>query len=158
MVASLLPQALFVVIRQVQFINDVMVDVFPPQHMTYLLMYSVPHSVNACIIVIVNPFLRPPLSSNLRTKSDLTVNAADEVENMLSGTVLLVVDDHQHVSRMKVSLLYYTCEECRTTGSAGAYVAHPLDEEGSSVARTYQPIDALKYAARVSPSPQIVDS
>jgi hypothetical protein len=157
MVASLLPQALLVVIWQVQLRNNVLVDVFPPQHMTYPLMYLVLHSVNVCIIVIVNPFLYPPLSSNLRTKSDLTVNAVDEVENMLGGTMLVVVDDHKHISRLKVSLLYYTCEECRTTRSAGAYVAHPLDKEGSSVARTYQPIDALRYVARVSPSPQIVD-
>jgi hypothetical protein len=81
----------------------------------------------------------------------------DEVENMLGGTMLVVVDDHKHVSSLKVSLLYYTCEECRTTRSADAYVVHPLDEEGSSVARTYQPINALRYVARVSPSPQIID-
>jgi hypothetical protein len=57
--------------------------------------------------------------------------------------MLVVVEDGQHVSHRKVSLLYCTCEECRTTGSAGAYVTHPLHEEGSSVARTYQPIDGL---------------
>jgi hypothetical protein len=33
---------------------------------------------------------------------------------------------------------------CRTTGSACAYVAHPLDEEGSSVVRSLQPVDSLE--------------
>jgi hypothetical protein len=95
-------------IWQVQLINDVLVDVFPPQYTTYLLLYSVPHSVDAFIVLIINPFLRPPPSSNLSTRSDLTVNIADEVENMLGGAMLVVVVGSKHVSCLNVSLLYCT--------------------------------------------------
>jgi hypothetical protein len=62
---SPLPQALFAVVQQVQVVNVVLVDVYPPQHTTYLLMYSVAHSGNTCIVLIMNPFLHPPPSSNL---------------------------------------------------------------------------------------------
>jgi hypothetical protein len=36
------------------------------------------------------------------------------------------------------------CEECLTIGSASAYVVHPLNEEGSSVVHTLQPINGLE--------------
>jgi hypothetical protein len=104
----------------VQLINDVLVDVFPPQHTTYLLLYSVLHLGNARIILIMNPFIYPQPSSNMFAIRDLTINAADEIENMASGAVLVVVEDGQHVSRLKVSLIYYTSEECHSIGSAGA--------------------------------------
>jgi hypothetical protein len=117
--ASLLPRALLTVIRHVPLINDALVDVYPPQHMTYLLLYSVPHSGNAHLILIVNPFIHPQPSSNMRTKKDLTVNTVDEVEGMVGGAMLVVVEDGQHVSCLKVSLICCTCEEGHTTGSAG---------------------------------------
>jgi hypothetical protein len=127
--------------------------------MTYLLLYLVPYSVNACIILVVNPFLCPPPSSNLRTRSDLIVNTVDEVENMLGSVMLVVVEDGQHVSHLKVSLLYCTCEECHTTRLTSAYATHPLDEEGFSVARTYQPIDSLEVCdacVTISPNHRLV--
>jgi hypothetical protein len=78
----------------------VVVDVFPPHHMTYLRRHSVAHSGNTCLILVVDPVLRPSPSSDLRTRSDLTVDAPDVVENIVGGTVLVVLEDGQHVSRL----------------------------------------------------------
>jgi hypothetical protein len=88
---------------------------------------------NSGLILIVNPLITPRLTCNLRTKRDLTVNAEDEVKHMAGGAVLVVVEDGKHVSHPNVSLIYCTREKGDTTGSAGAYVADALDEEGLSV-------------------------
>jgi hypothetical protein len=77
-----------------------MVDVFPPHHLTYLHRDTVVHSGNTCIILVVGPILHPPLSSDLRTRSDLTVNALDVVENILSSALLVVLDDGLNISRL----------------------------------------------------------
>jgi hypothetical protein len=111
----------------VQIINNAKVEVFPPQHTTNFLLHSVLHMGNADLVLIVNPFITPWPTYNLRTKRDLTVNVADEVEHMVSGTVLVVVEDGKHISRLDVSLIYCTRKKGDTTGSAGAYVADALD-------------------------------
>jgi hypothetical protein len=99
LVASQLPQALLAVVRHVYLVD--VVDVFPPQHMTYLRRDSVVNSSNTCIIIIVVvPILHPPPFSDLRTKSDLTIDAMDVVENIIGGAVLVVLEDSQHVSRL----------------------------------------------------------
>jgi hypothetical protein len=61
--------------------------------MTYLRQDSVPHSGNTCIILIVGTVLRPPLSSDLQTRSDLTIKMPDVVENILGGAMLVVLED-----------------------------------------------------------------
>jgi hypothetical protein len=48
------------------------------------------------LVLIVNPFISPRPSCNMHTKRDLTVNATDEVEHMVSGAVLVVVEDDKH--------------------------------------------------------------
>jgi hypothetical protein len=88
------------------------------------------------LVLIVNPFITPRSSYNLHTKRDLTVNVADEVEHMVGGAMLVVVEDSKHESCQKVSLIYYTLEKGHTTRSPSVEVAHPLDEEDLSVART----------------------
>jgi hypothetical protein len=88
--------------------------------MTNLLLYLVPQSGNASLILVVNPFITPQPSCNMWTQRDHTVNVVDEVEHMVSGTVLVVVEDGNHVSHLKVSLIYYTREKGHSTGSAGA--------------------------------------
>jgi hypothetical protein len=61
----------------------VMVDVFPPPHMIYLLQNSVVNTYNACIILIVVPIL--------------TIDALDVDENIVSCAVLVVLEDGHHV-------------------------------------------------------------
>jgi hypothetical protein len=88
--------------------------------MINLLLYSVPHSGNASLVLVVNPFITPQASCNLWAKRDLTINTADEVQHMVGGVVLVVVEDDEHVSCLKVSLIYYMLEKGHTTRSTGA--------------------------------------
>jgi hypothetical protein len=104
------------------------VDVFPPPHTNHLIRNSVVNTHNACIIRILVLVLHNPPCSNLRTKSDLTVDVPDVVENIIGCAVLVVLEDGQHVGCLLVPFLFRSCEECRTIGSATTYVAHPLDE------------------------------
>jgi hypothetical protein len=52
------------------------------------------------IIIVVVSLLHPPPSSDLRTKSHLTVDATDVVENIVGGAVLVVLEDGQHISHL----------------------------------------------------------
>jgi hypothetical protein len=74
-------------------VDVVVVDVFHPHHMTYLLQNSVANTHNSCIILVIVPVLRPPPCSNLRTKSDLTIDAPKVVENIVGCVVLVVLED-----------------------------------------------------------------
>jgi hypothetical protein len=68
----------------------VFVDVFPPHHLTYLRRDSVMNLGNMCIILVVGLILPPPPSSDLRTKSVLTIDTPDVVENIIGGIVLII--------------------------------------------------------------------
>jgi hypothetical protein len=61
----------------------VVVDLFPPPHMIYLLQNSVANTQNMCIILVVVPVL--------------TVDATDVVENIIGCIMLVVLEDGQHV-------------------------------------------------------------
>jgi hypothetical protein len=74
-------------------VDVVMVDVFDPPHTTYLLRNSVANNHKLCIILVVVPVLHPPPCFDLRTKSDLTVDALDVVENIVGCTMLVVLED-----------------------------------------------------------------
>jgi hypothetical protein len=104
---------------------------------------------NACIILVIVPIIHPLPCSDLRTKSDLNVDVPDVVENIIGCVVLVVLEDGQHIGHLQVSFLFCSCEECCTTGSACAYVTHPLDEEGSSVVHTLQPVDGLEVCVEL---------
>jgi hypothetical protein len=93
LVASSFPQTLVAVFQHVYLMDVVMVDMFDPPHTMYLLQNSVANSHKSPIILIVVPVLRPPLCSDLRTKSDLTVDVSDVIENIVGCTVLLVLED-----------------------------------------------------------------
>jgi hypothetical protein len=84
----------------VYHVDVVVVDVFDSPHMTFPVQNPVANSHKSCIILVVVPVLHPPLCSNLRTKSDLTVDASDVVENIVGCTVLVVREDDQHVGCM----------------------------------------------------------
>jgi hypothetical protein len=117
---SELAQTLLVVFRQMYLLEVVGVDVFPPHHSTYLIRNSFVNTQNACFIFIVGLVLHPPPCPGLRTISDITVHTSDVVENIIGYVVLVVLDDAQHVGCLEVSFLFYSCEECRTTGSGHA--------------------------------------
>jgi hypothetical protein len=78
----------------------VVVDVFPPSHMIYLLRNTVTNTHNMCIILIIVPVLRPPPCSDLRTKSDLTIDASDVVGNIIVCVILVVLEDDQRVGHL----------------------------------------------------------
>jgi hypothetical protein len=103
------------------------------QQTTNLLWHSIPHTGNVGLILVMDPFISPRPTCNQQSNRDLTVNAADEVEHMVSGAVLVVVEDAKHVSRLKVYHIYCTREKGNTTGLTGAYVADARDEEGLSI-------------------------
>jgi hypothetical protein len=55
--ASSLPQTFLAILWHVYLIDVVLVDVFPPPHMIYLLQNLVVNTHNACIILILVPVL-----------------------------------------------------------------------------------------------------
>jgi hypothetical protein len=55
------------------------------------------NSHKSCIILIIIPVLRPPPCYDLRTKSDLTVDAPDVVDNIVGCIMLVLLEDGQHV-------------------------------------------------------------
>jgi hypothetical protein len=117
-------------------------NVFHPHRTMYLIRNSFANTQNACFILVVVLVLHPPPCSDLRTKSDLTVHASDVVENIIGYTVIVVLEDDQHVGRLEGS--FCSCEECRTTRSGCANVGYSLDEEGLSVVRTLQPVNGFE--------------
>jgi hypothetical protein len=96
------------------------VDVFPPHHLMYLIKNSFMNTQNACFILVAGLVLHPPPCLDLQTKSDLTIHVSDVVENIIDYTVLVLLDDGQHVGCLEVSFLFCLCEECCTTGSGRA--------------------------------------
>jgi hypothetical protein len=81
----------------VYLVEVVGVDVFPPPHMKYLIRNSVANTHNASIILSVVLVVRPSPCSDLRTKSDLTVDVSHVVKNIVSCAMLVVLQDGQHV-------------------------------------------------------------
>jgi hypothetical protein len=96
---SPVPQASVAVVRHVYLMDVLLVDVLPPHHMIYLLRCSVAHSLNT-YTVLLGAFVACPPSSDLHTRSGLTIHASDVVEYILDGAILVVLDEGQHVRCM----------------------------------------------------------
>jgi hypothetical protein len=147
--ASQLPQTLLAIFQQMYLLEVVGVDVFPPPHMMYLIRNSFANTQNACFILIAVLVLHRPPCPDLRTKSDLTVHTPDVVENIVGYSMLVVLEDDQHIGVLEVSFFSCSCEECCTTGSGCAYVGYSLDEEGLSVVCTLQLVDGLDVFIKI---------
>jgi hypothetical protein len=84
----------------VYLVGVVGVDVFPPPHTNYLIRNLVVNTHNTSIILGVVLIVRPPPCSDLRTKSDLTIDMSDVAENIVSGAMLVVLQDSQHIGHL----------------------------------------------------------